>query len=200
MDLISPALTGFGTGLGLIVAIGAQNAWILRQGVRREHIGLVITICTASDVVLILVGTGAVNAVSSIASWVLEVLRWGGVVYLLGFALTSFRSALRPSSLEADTTRPATSVAVTTLTLTWLNPHVYLDTVLMMGSVTNQFGPARWVAAAGGIAASAVWFTGLGLGARALSRPLTRPATWRVLDVLVGVVMVTVAVHLVAAG
>ncbi|AYD90370.1 amino acid transporter [Actinomyces sp. 2119] len=200
MDLISPALTGFGTGLGLIVAIGAQNAWILRQGVRREHIGLVITICTASDVVLILVGTGAVNAVSSMAPWVLEVLRWGGVVYLLGFALTSFRSALRPSSLEADTTRPATSVAVTTLALTWLNPHVYLDTVLMMGSVTNQFGPARWVAAAGGIAASAVWFTGLGLGARALSRPLTRPATWRVLDVLVGVVMVTVAVHLVAAG
>ena len=159
---MTPALTGFGTGLGLIVAIGAQNAWVLRQGVRREHI----------------------------------VLRWGGVVYLTAFALSSFRSALRPGALEESAARPAASVAATTLALTWLNPHVYLDTVLMLGTVTNDFGPARWWAAAGACAASIVWFTGLGLGARALSRPLSSPRTWRVVDVLVGGVMLGVAAHL----
>lgn len=196
MDLLTPALTGFGTGLGLIVAIGSQNAWVMRQGVRREHIGLVIAICTLSDVVLIAAGTGAINAISSLAPWVLEVLRWGGAAYLLGFALLSFRSALRPAALTVEAARPAGSVALTTLALTWLNPHVYLDTVLTMGSVTNQFGPSRWVAAAGAIAASAVWFIGLGMGARALSRPLSRPATWRVLDVIVGLIMLAVAAHL----
>ena len=195
-SVMTAVLTGFGTGLGLIVAIGAQNAWVLRQGVRREHIGLVIAICALSDLVLITVGTGAIRIVTGLAPWVLEVLRWGGVVYLAVFAVSSFRSALRPGALEQSAARPAASVAATTLALTWLNPHVYLDTVLMLGTVTNDFGPARWWAAAGACAASIVWFTGLGLGARALSRPLSSPRTWRVVDVLVGCVMLGVAVHL----
>ena len=193
---MTPVLTGFGTGLGLIVAIGAQNAWVLRQGVRREHIGLVIAICALSDLVLITVGTGAIRIVTGLAPWVLEVLRWGGVVYLAVFAVSSFRSALRPGALEQSAARPAASVAATTLALTWLNPHVYLDTVLMLGTVTNDFGPARWWAAAGACAASVVWFAGLGLGARALSGPLSSPRTWRVVDVLVGCVMLGVAAHL----
>ena len=195
-SVMTAVLTGLGTGLGLIVAIGAQNAWVLRQGVRREHIGLVIAICALSDLVLITVGTGAIRIVTGLAPWVLEVLRWGGVVYLAVFAVSSFRSALRPGALEQSAARPAASVAATTLALTWLNPHVYLDTVLMLGTVTNDFGPARWWAAAGACAASIVWFTGLGLGARALSRPLSSPRTWRVVDVLVGCVMLGVAVHL----
>lgn len=193
---LAPALTGFGTGLGLIVAIGAQNAWVLRQGVRREHIGLVVAICALSDLVLIAAGTGAIRIVTGMAPWVLEVLRWGGVIYLVAFALTSFRSALRPGALEQSAARPAASVAATTLALTWLNPHVYLDTVLMLGTVTNNFGSARWWAAAGAGAASVLWFTGLGLGARALSGPLSSPRTWRVADVLVGCVMLGVAAHL----
>ena len=193
---LAPALTGFGTGLGLIVAIGAQNAWVLRQGVRREHIGLVVAICALSDLVLIAAGTGAIRIVTGMAPWVLEVLRWGGVIYLVAFALTSFRSALRPGALEQSAARPAASVAATTLALTWLNPHVYLDTVLMLGTVTNNFGSARWWAAAGASAASVLWFTGLGLGARALSGPLSSPRTWRVADVLVGCVMLGVAAHL----
>ena len=154
-SVMTAVLTGFGTGLGLIVAIGAQNAWVLRQGVRREHIGLVIAICALSDLVLITVGTGAIRIVTGLAPWVLEVLRWGGVVYLAVFAVSSFRSALRPGALEQSAARPAASVAATTLALTWLNPHVYLDTVLMLGTVTNDFGPARWWAAAGACAASA---------------------------------------------
>ena len=190
------ALTGFGTGFGFIVAIGPQNAWVLRQGVRREHIGLVIAICALSDLVLICVGTGAIGLVTGLAPWLLEILRWGGVAYLAAFALSSFRSALRPGALGETTARPAASVAASTLGLTWLNPHVYLDTVLMLGTVTNDFGPARWWAAAGACAASVVWFTGLGLGARALSGPLSSPRTWRVVDVLVGCVMLGVAVHL----
>ena len=193
---LAPALTGFGTGLGLIVAIGAQNAWVLRQGVRREHIGLVVAICALSDLVLIAVGTGAIRIVTGMAPWVLEVLRWGGVVYLAAFAVSSFRSALRPGALEQSAARPAASVAATTLALTWLNPHVYLDTVLMLGTVTNNFGSARWWAAAGAGAASVLWFAGLGLGARALSGPLSSPRTWRVADVLVGCVMLGVAAHL----
>lgn len=193
---VTPALTGFGTGLGLIVAIGAQNAWVLRQGVRREHIGLVIAICALSDLVLICVGTGAIRLVTGLAPWLLEILRWGGVMYLAAFALSSFRSALRPGALEESTARPAASVAATTLALTWLNPHVYLDTVLTLGTVINNLGQARWWAAAGACAASIVWFTGLGLGARALSGPLSSPRTWRVVDVLVGCVMLGVAAHL----
>ncbi|GGO99640.1 LysE/ArgO family amino acid transporter [Actinomyces gaoshouyii] len=193
---LAPALAGLGTGLGLIVAIGAQNAWVLRQGVRREHIGLVILICALSDAILIAVGTGAVRVVSSLAPWVLEALRWGGVAYLVLFAINSFRSALRPGALEEAVLRGAGSVAITTLALTWLNPHVYLDTVLMLGTVANHFGPDRWWAAAGAIAASVIWFTGLGLGARALSGLLASPRTWRIVDALVGVVMLLVAWHL----
>ena len=193
---LAPAITGFATGLGLIVAIGAQNAWVLRQGVRREHVGLVIAICALSDLALIAVGTGGIGVVARLAPWVLEVLRWGGVLYLLGFAISSFRSALRPGALEQAQARPASSVALTTLALTWLNPHVYLDTVLMLGTVTNGFGQARWAAAAGAGTASVLWFTALGLGARALSGPLSSPRTWRVVDVLVGLVMLGVAAHL----
>ena len=193
---LTPAITGMGTGLGLIVAVGAQNAWVLRQGVRREHVALVVTICALSDLALIAVGTRAIGVVSTLAPWILEVLRWGGVLYLVLFALTSFRSALQPGALEVAGARAASSVALTTLALTWLNPHVYLDTVLMLGTVTNSFGDDRWLAAAGAGAASTIWFTALGLGARALSRPLSSPRTWQVVDVLVGCVMVAVAAHL----
>lgn len=193
---LAPALTGFATSLGLIVAIGAQNAWVLRQGVRREHVGIVVAICAVSDLILIAVGTAAVGAVSSLAPWVLQVLRWGGVIYLVGFAATSFRSALRPGALEESSARPAASVALTTIALTWLNPHVYLDTVLMIGTVTNSFGQDRWVAATGAFLASATWFIALGLGARALSKPLARPSTWRVVDLGVGLIMLAVAANL----
>lgn len=193
---LAPALTGFLTGLGLIVAIGAQNAWVLRQGVRREHIGLVIVICALSDLVLIAAGTGAIGAVSRLAPWVLTALRWAGVLYLVAFAISSFHSALRPGALEQSASRPAATVALTTLALTWLNPHVYLDTVLMLGTVTNHFGDARWVAAIGAGTASVVWFTVLGLGARALAGPLSSLRTWRVVDVAVGLVMLGVAANL----
>lgn len=192
-------LTGLTTGLALIVAIGAQNAFVLRQGIRREHIGLVVAICAVSDALLIALGTAGIGSVVEHAPWLLDVLRWGGVAYLVWFAVGSFRAALRPAGLHAgDAPRAATvgAVAATTLSLTYLNPHVYLDTVLMLGNLANQHGDLRWVVAGGAMLGSVLWFAALGLGARALAKPLDRPSTWRVVDVLVGVVMLLVALKL----
>lgn len=195
-QLVPVLLAGAGTGLGLIVAIGAQNAWVLRQGIRREHIGTVIALCALADIALIAVGTAGIGALAAAAPWLLTVLRWGGVVYLILFALRSFRSAVRPGRLEAQAPASARSVVLTTLALAFLNPHVYLDTVLMVGGVANQFGQLRWAFAAGAMLASAVWFTTLGLGARALAGVLDRPSTWRLLDAGVGIVMLLVAAKL----
>lgn len=194
--------TGLLTGLALIVAIGAQNAFVLRQGVRREHVGAVVLVCMASDAVLILAGTAGVGALVQAVPWLLEVLRWGGALYLLWFAVSSLRAALRPQGLVAEQApRTAGSVVATTLALTWLNPHVYLDTVVLLGSLANQHGPdARWVFAAGAVAASVLWFTALGYGARLLARVFADPKAWRVVDVVIAVVMAVLAVRLIAGS
>lgn len=194
--------TGLLTGLALIVAIGAQNALVLRQGVRREHVGAVVLVCMASDAVLILAGTAGVGALVQAVPWLLEVLRWGGALYLLWFAVSSLRAALRPQGLVAEQApRTAGSVIATTLALTWLNPHVYLDTVVLLGSLANQHGPdARWVFAAGAVTASVLWFTALGYGARLLARVLADPKAWRVVDVVIAVVMAVLAVRLIAGS
>ncbi|MEX5271619.1 LysE/ArgO family amino acid transporter [Kocuria sabuli] len=190
--------TGLMTGLALIIAIGAQNAFVLRQGIRREHVGVVVALCMASDAVLILGGTAGIGALVSRFPLALDVLRWGGAAYLAWWAVRSFVSALRPSSLTAEGPRSRGSVVATTLALTFLNPHVYLDTVVLLGSLANQHGPdARWVFAAGAVVGSLVWFSALGYGARALSGVLDSPRTWRVVDLVVGVVMLALAVNLV---
>lgn len=189
--------TGMLTGLALIVAIGAQNAFVLRQGIRREHVGVVVALCAVSDAALIVAGTAGIGTLVDRAPVVLELLRWGGVAYLTWWAVRSFASALRPAALTAEEPRSRGSVVATTLALTFLNPHVYLDTVVLLGSLANQQGPdARWVFAAGAVTGSVLWFTGLGFGARALSRVLASPRTWRVVDFLIGVVMLAIAVRL----
>nr|WP_168583927.1 LysE/ArgO family amino acid transporter [Gephyromycinifex aptenodytis] len=187
---------GLMTGLALIVAIGAQNAFVLRQGIRREHIGAVVLICLLSDVALILGGTAGVGALVSRFPLVLDVFRWAGAGYLLWWAARSFLSALRPRVLQADAPRSRGSVILTTLALTWLNPHVYLDTVVLLGSLANQYGTARWVFAGGAVCGSALWFTALGYGARALSGVLDNSRTWRVIDAVIGVVMLLLAINL----
>ncbi|NLG21715.1 MAG: amino acid transporter [Actinomycetales bacterium] len=189
-------LTGMVTGLGLIIAIGAQNAFVLRQGIRREHIGTVILVCALADILLICVGTAGVGALVSSQPTVLTVVRWLGAAYLLWFALGALRSAARPTGLTASAPVSRGSVLTTTLALTFLNPHVYLDTVLLLGTIAASHGDARWWFALGACVGSVLWFSALGLGARALSRPLSSPTTWRVVDLLVAVVMVTLAVGL----
>lgn len=190
--------TGLMTGLALIIAIGAQNAFVLRQGIRREHVGVVVALCMASDAILILGGTAGIGALVSRFPLALDVLRWGGAAYLAWWAVRSFGSALKPSSLTAEAPRSRGSVVATTLALTYLNPHVYLDTVVLLGSLANQHGPdARWVFAAGAVVGSLVWFSALGYGARALSGVLDSPRTWQVVDLVIGVVMLALALNLV---
>ena len=191
-------LAGLFTGLSLIVAIGAQNAYVLRLGLTRQHVGLAVFICVASDVTLIALGIAGIGSIVRGFPTVLGILKWVGVVYLLGFALFSFRSAVRPKTLEASEVgrQSGRSVAGTTLAFTFLNPHVYLDTVLLLGSIGNQYGPQKWVFAAGAALASTIWFCSLGFGARRASPLMSRPVTWRILDGLIGAVMVVIAISI----
>lgn len=189
-------MSGLLAGLALIIAIGAQNAYVLRQGVLRHHVGTVALICLLSDALLIALGTGGVGLLVQQHPDVLVVLRWLGAAYLAWFAISSFRTAARPHALEMAATASKGSVVATTLALTYLNPHVYLDTVVMLGSLANQFGSYRWVFAAGAATGSVLWFTGLAYGARALRRPLAQPRTWRWIDVVIGVTMLGFAARL----
>lgn len=198
--MLTTAIAGTLTGLALIVAIGAQNAFVMRQGLRREHLLPVVLICIAADAALILLGTAGVGVVVSAYPGLVRVVTWLGAAYLVGYGLLALRRATNAEGLSAAAA-PASrgSVVLTTLALTLLNPHVYLDTVLMLGSIANGFGEQRWAFAGGAVVGSIVWFTGLGLGARALAGPLGRPRTWRVVDGVIGVMMIAIAVRLTTA-
>ena len=196
---MSSFLPGFLTMASLIVAIGAQNAYVLRQGLAREHVGLVVAICALSDLVLITAGVAGIGRIVEHAPWVLDVVRWLGVAFLTWYGVSSLRRARNAESLHAAgrtvTSRRAAAARMTALT--WLNPHVYLDTVLLLGAIANHQGPqGRWWFAAGACVASIAWFAGLGFGARLAGRWLASARAWQVLDVLIGVVMIAIAVRL----
>jgi L-lysine exporter family protein LysE/ArgO len=192
MDVI---LAGFLTGLSLIVAIGAQNAYVLRLGLARNHVGIAVLICASADALLIAAGIGGLGALVQAHGDVLTAITLIGAGYLLWFAIRSFRSALHPDVLLPSEQPPqaAAAVALTMLGLTFLNPHVYLDTVLLLGTIGASFGDDRWWFALGAALGSVVWFVSLGFGARLLSPVMARPVTWRVLDTLIGVVMLLIA-------
>lgn len=189
---------GLLTGLSLIIAIGAQNAFVLRQGLRRSHVGLVVAICALSDVVLILAGVAGIGVVVDRAPWAIEVIRWLGVAFLTVYGVTSLLRARRPQALAvgSDVVESRTGVVARAVALTWLNPHVYLDTVLLLGSVAQSHGDARWWFAGGAMLGSILWFTSLGFGARLLAPLFARPLAWRILDGLIAVVMLALAVML----
>ena len=191
-------LPGFFTGLSLIVAIGAQNAFVLRQGLTKQHVLLVAIICSAIDALLIILGVAGLGAVIGSLPWLLEVIRWFGVAYLTWFGINSVRNALRPQSLIASDipTANRSKVIATALALSLLNPHVYLDTVILLGSISNQFGSDRWFFAGGAITASSVWFTGLGFGAKAASRFMANPKFWKILDFAIAAIMFSLALTL----
>ena len=199
--MLLAAISGLGLGLSLIVAIGAQNAFVLRQGLRREHIVAVIAICAVSDAVLIALGVAGAGWVFDRVPWLVEVVRWAGFAFLLVYGLLAARRALRPKVLAAaageEQRLSLLAVVGTCLALTWLNPHVYLDTVVLLGSVASTHGDLRWAFGAGAIVASLLWFTALGLGARLLAPVFARPVAWRVLDGVIAVVMIVLAVSLV---
>ncbi len=237
-------LAGFGLGLSLIVAIGAQNLFVLRQGIRREHALAVAAVCAVSDAALIALGVSGLGFVLHGAPWLVTAVRWAGFAFLLCYGLLAARRALRrsgealvvdgadaPAAAARETAHPrrdgqrdapsrhecpvspdagtalATAaparllpVLATCLALTWLNPHVYLDTVFLLGSVASTHGADRWWFAAGAVTASVVWFLALALGARYLGRWLATPRAWRILDGVIAVVMIAIAVSLVWPG
>jgi len=199
--VIPAALAGLGLGLSLIVAIGAQNAFVLRQGLRREHIVAVILICALSDAALIALGVAGAGWVFDRVPWLVDIVRWAGAVFLLAYGVLAARRALRPTGLavaSGDATGSGLLAVVgTTLALTWLNPHVYLDTVVLLGSVASTHGQWRWAFGVGAMLGSVLWFTALGFGARLLAPVFARPTAWRVLDGVIAVVMVALAVSLV---
>ena len=196
--LLSASLSGLVLGLALIAAIGPQNVYVLRQGLRGEHVGSVVAICVASDLVLIGAVTSAAGMVSVLPAAALAAIRWAGVLYLAVFAASAAWRALHPSDVEiaaAGRSQRATVVG-TTLALTWLNPHVYVDMVLVVGPLAASHGEDRWAFGTGVLIASTLWFLALGLGARGLRPLFRRPRTWRVLDAGVAVTMAVLAVAL----
>lgn len=199
---LAAAVAGFGLGLSLIVAIGAQNAFVLRQGIRREHVLVIVTLCALSDIVLMVLSIAGTGFVLRSLPWLLTVVRIGGAVFLAVYGVLAARRALRPkgevltvdAAPDAGSRHRALAAAVgTCLAVTWLNPHVYLD-MAIVGTLANGHGDARWLFGAGMGVASVLWFTTLGFGARALAPVFAHPLAWRILDGAIAVVMLTLAV------
>ncbi|MEU9759797.1 LysE/ArgO family amino acid transporter [Streptomyces sp. NPDC047985] len=201
--VLPAALAGFGTGLSLIVAIGAQNAFVLRQGARGRAVLAVVGICAASDAVLIALGVAGLGAVVTAWPAALTAVGVAGGGFLICYGVLAARRVLRPAAGQSLTAKGASAGSVraavlTCLALTWLNPHVYLDTVLLLGSVAADRGSLRWVFGLGAMLASLAWFAALGYGARLLSGVLARPGAWRVLDALVAATMFAMGAMLLA--
>lgn len=192
-------LFGFSLGFSLILAIGAQNAFVLKQGLKDEHVFLVCLICALSDALLILAGVSGFHLLVASFPSLVDIARYGGALFLLAYGLFSFVNAFRveqgllPSSVGSNS---AWQAALTCLAFTWLNPHVYLDTVVLLGSVSTQFGEATKYFAAGAMTASFVFFFGLGYGARLLRPVFAQARAWRVLDFFIGVIMWGIALRL----
>ncbi|MFM7505507.1 MAG: LysE/ArgO family amino acid transporter [Rubrivivax sp.] len=193
---LAAASTGFALGLTLIVAIGAQNAFVLRQGLRRQHVGPIVAFCATADALLMLAGIAGLAAVLGHQPLLAGVLTAGGALFLTAYGLRALARARRGGSLgAAEGAAPLSRRAALaqTAAFTLLNPHVYLDTVLLVGSVGAQMGVARWWFGLGAAVASLVWFTSLGYGARLLAPEFARPRAWQVLDALIGLTMLGIA-------
>ncbi|MFJ3959130.1 LysE/ArgO family amino acid transporter [Arthrobacter sp. NPDC090010] len=192
-------LAGLGAGLSLIIAIGAQNAFVLRQGLLREHVAAVVVLCMVSDAVLIFAGISGIGAIITAAPWILQVAKWAGAAFLLFYAFTAARRVLSKNgalSTAGSSGGGLWAALGTVAALTWLNPHVYLDTVLLLGSLGAAHGDARWIFGAGAAVASVLWFTLLGFGAKFLAPVFSKPRAWRILDGAIAVTMVLIALQL----
>ncbi len=192
-------LSGFALGFSLILAIGAQNAFVLRQGLRNAHVFAICLTCAVSDALLILAGVAGFGELAKAVPWIEPVFLWGGVAFLTAYGLRSLWSAwtggqAMPS--DGETTESLRTALLTCLAFTWLNPHVYLDTLVLLGSVAATQGEGRWIFGAGATTASFVFFFSLGFLARALAPVFRTPNAWRWLDGFVGCVMLALAAGL----
>lgn len=191
-------LIGLTTGLSLIVAIGAQNAYVLKQGIMGRFIGPIVALCIFSDVLLIGLGIFGLGFIIEGAPWILEVFRWGGGLFLLWYGISAALRVFKPESLEVDMSssgpKTVTHALMVAAAMTYLNPHTYLDTVILLGSLANQHGTeGRWWYYAGTITGSTIWFIGLGYGARFLRPLFAKPTAWKVLDAIIACVMIFLA-------
>lgn len=191
---------GFFLGLSLIIAIGAQNAFVLRQGLRRSYVCSVVLTCALSDAILIAAGTFGFAAFVDTAPWIQPAIKWGGAAFLTVYGAFALRNAF----IGGESLRPAEeheggriSAILTAIALTWLNPHVYLDTVVILGSVSTEYGEDQVWFALGAIVASFVFFFTLGYGARLVAPLFATPLAWRLLDLVVGLTMWTIAATLI---
>jgi L-lysine exporter family protein LysE/ArgO len=198
--MYSAGLFGFLTGLSLILAIGAQNAFVLRQGLRGEHVGLVVAICAVSDALLIIAGVGFLGALLPALPGLSEIMRWVGAAFLAVYGTLRFRAAWRGGKgllPHGEDIQSVYRVAATCLALTWANPHVYLDTVILLGSMSAQYAPYERYSGLGAVLASFTFFTILGFGARLLAPMFASARAWVVLELLIGATMWAIAVFLV---
>ncbi len=203
--MLLATLTGFGTGFSLILAIGAQNAFVLRQGLMRAHVFWVCLICALSDAALIAAGVAGTGSIGAAVPWAIATLTWGGAAFLAVYGALSLRRAFHPGALRAADanadggTGSLRTALLTSLALTWLNPHVYLDTVGLIGAVSTGFPgwPGKLAFGTGATLASFVFFFGLGYGARLLAPVFARPRAWAVLDVAIALVMWSIAIALI---
>ncbi len=194
--------SGFGLSLSLILAIGAQNAFVLRHGIRREHVAAIVATCILSEAILIGVGVAGFGALSHSFPMLDSIARWGGALFLAAYGALSLKRALTTS--EALISRNGTgqslrNAILTCLAITWLNPHVYLDTVVLIGAVAHTYESQRWLFGAGALTASTVFFVALGYGAVLLQPVFANPLAWRVLDSLIALLMWTIAATLILA-
>lgn len=191
-------IPGLLAGLSLIIAIGAQNAFVIRQGLTKKFVLLTVLICAISDALLIALGASGLGALIKSNKNILEFVRWFGVAYLLWFAFKSAKSALKKEVLNSagEASADQKSVILTVLALTFLNPHVYLDTVILLGSISNQFGSDKWFFVIGAMLASLIWFTAIGFGAKSASKFMSRPIFWKILDSIIAAIMLSIAVFL----
>ncbi|MCB4770367.1 LysE/ArgO family amino acid transporter [Ancylobacter sp. Lp-2] len=192
-------VTGLLMGLSLIVAIGAQNAFVLRQGLRKEHVFAVCLACALSDAVLILLGVTGFRQVAALLPWLDPLMRYGGAAFLILYGARSLWSALRSSgTLTVDEARASSSrrTLATCLALTWLNPHVYLDTVMLLGTISTRFPGHQASFAAGAMTGSFLFFFSLGYGAGWLRPIFSNPSAWRVLEALIAATMWAIALQL----
>jgi L-lysine exporter family protein LysE/ArgO len=200
MTGLEAGVSGFAVSISLIMAIGAQNAFVLRQGLRREHVGAVVLACALSDALLIAAGVWGFGAVSARVPWLAGAMRWGGVAFLVVYGALRFRAAARGGAAlqpaAGAEAAPLGRVLATCLLLTWANPHVYLDTLVLMGSISASHAPHGGAFGVGAALASGVFFTGLGYGARLLGPVFARPVAWVWLEVIVGLVMWGIALGL----
>lgn len=198
--LLEASLAGFVASAGLIIAIGAQNAFVLRQGLQRQHVGVVVAVCAFGDIALIVLGVAGIGALVQQWPALLQVLRYAGAAFLGVYGLMAAQRAWRGAgALKAQGEEPASwrRVLLTCLAFTFLNPHVYLDTMVLLGSLSTRYpGTLRWAFAFGACLASVAWFCSLGYGARLLQPVFRKPRAWRVLDACIAVFMLALCLLL----